>query len=53
MRGPKRLPWQNEADGSLSPDWVVALIMAAVLVAAGFGFWFNDMYAKGYGIFSP
>lgn len=51
MRRPRRLPWQNELDGSLSPDWVVALIAAAILVAAGLGIWFNDMYANGYGIF--
>ena len=53
MRGSQRRPWQNEYDGSLSSDWVVALIAGAILAAGALGFWFNDMYANHYGIFSP
>lgn len=53
MRGPKRMPWENEFDGSFSPDWAVGLLVAAILIAGAFGFWFNDMYANGYGIFGP
>lgn len=52
MRGRKRGPWQDQFTGELSADWVVALIVAAILVAGAFGFWFNDMYAKGYGLFA-
>lgn len=37
----------------MSPDWVVAFIAAAILVAGAIGFWFNDMYGKRYGIFGP
>lgn len=52
MRPPKRFPWE-QLDGSLSPDWVVALIAALILVAAGLGVWINDMYANSRGIFGP
>lgn len=52
MQRRKRHPWEDEFTGSLSPDWVVALLVVAILAAAGFGFWFNDMYANGYGIFA-
>lgn len=48
----KRPPWQDEFSGSLSPDWVVGILILAILAAAAFGFWFNDMYANGYGIFA-
>lgn len=48
----KRMPWESEFDGSVSPDWVVAGIVVVILVAGAFGFWFNDMYAKGYGLFA-
>lgn len=51
MRPPKRLPWED-VDGSFSPDWAVALIAAAILVAAALGVWINDMYANSYGIFA-
>lgn len=53
VNGQKRRPWHNEFDSSLSPDWVVALLVIAILAAAAFGAWFNDMYANGYGIFAP
>lgn len=52
MRSPKRFPWQDENDGSLSPGGAVMLISIAILAAGAFGFWFQDMYANGYGIFS-
>ncbi|HZP94886.1 MAG TPA: multicopper oxidase domain-containing protein [Candidatus Limnocylindria bacterium] len=52
MQRRKRHPWEDEFTGSISPDWVVAGLVAAILVAAGFGFWFNDMYANQYGIFA-
>lgn len=51
MRRPKRYPWQDEYDGSFSPGWVVLLLCIAILAAGAFGFWFQDMYANGYGIF--
>lgn len=47
------MPWENELDGSFSPDWVVGLLVGAILVAAAFGFWFNEMYASRTGIFAP
>lgn len=53
MKSPKRMPWESELDGSLSPDWVVGLIVAAILLAGAFGFWFNQMYATRTGIFGP
>ncbi|MGH2379145.1 MAG: hypothetical protein ACRDGT_11800 [Candidatus Limnocylindria bacterium] len=53
MNGPKRLPWEDEFDGSLSPDWIVGMIVAAILVFALLGVWINDMYANRYGIFGP
>ena len=49
----KRRPWQDEFSGALSPDWVVGFLVVVILGAAMFGFWFQDMYAKGYGIFGP
>lgn len=52
MQPRKRPPWEDEYSGRLSPDWVVALLIVAILAAAGIGFWFDDMYAKGYGIFA-
>lgn|GEM_PF-2953336 len=51
MRSPKRYPWQDERDGSISAGSVVLLLSIAILAAGAFGFWFNDMYANGYGIF--
>jgi hypothetical protein len=53
VSGHKRPPWEDEFTGSFSPDWVVALIIVAILAAAAFGFWFNDMYANRTGIFGP
>lgn len=47
------MPWQSEFDGALSPDWVVAMLVVAILAAGAFGFWFQDMYADQYGIFGP
>lgn len=52
MHGRKRYPWQDEFDGSFSPGWVVLLLSIAILAAGAFGYWFQDMYTNGYGIFS-
>lgn len=51
MHGRKRYPWQDEY-GAFSPGWVVLLLSIAILAAGGFGFWFQDMYTNGYGMFS-
>lgn len=53
MQPRKRRPWEDQFTGSLSPDWVVGFLVLAILVAAAVGWWFNDMYANGYGIFGP
>lgn len=42
----------REFDGSFSPGWVVLLLCMAILAAVRTGSGFQDMYAKGYGIFS-
>lgn len=47
------MPWENEIDGSFSSDWVVGLLVVAILVAGAVGFWFNEMYASRTGIFGP
>jgi hypothetical protein len=53
VSGPKRGPWEDEFTGALSPDWVVAFIVLALLVAGAIGFWFDAMYTSGTGIFAP
>lgn len=52
MRGPKRFPWQDEYDGSLTPGWAITFLGTAILVVGGLGLWLNDMHMNGYGIFS-
>ena len=52
MRQRRRPPWEDHYTGRLSPDWVVAGLALAILAAAAFGLWFNDMYANAYGIFA-
>lgn len=53
MRGSGRRPWEDGSTGSLSPDWVMGLIVFAILAAGAVGFWFDAMYSSGTGIFAP
>lgn len=41
------MPWESDYDGSFSPDWVVGLLVAAILLAGALGFWFDHMYRSG------
>lgn len=52
MSRPERRPWEDELSGSLSADWIVALIVIAILAAGALGFWFDAMYTSGTGIFA-
>jgi ABC-type transporter Mla subunit MlaD len=53
VSGPKRRPCEDGFTGTLSPDWVVAFIVIALLVAGALGFWFDAIYRSGTGVFAP
>lgn len=48
----RRRFWEDEYRPGISPDWVIVGLAVLILLAGALGFWFNDMYANQYGLFT-
>lgn len=51
--GPRRWPWQDEIDGTLSPGWAITFITAVIVGIGLLVYWLNDAHMYRYGPWAP